>query len=61
MVKESSGEILLRSKLDRETKTEYKITVIATDHGNPPQSSSALLIINVLVRLFLSLFLIIIS
>ncbi|CAG9540793.1 unnamed protein product [Cercopithifilaria johnstoni] len=48
MVKESSGEILLRSKLDRETKKEHKITITATDHGNPPQSSSALLIIKVL-------------
>lgn len=52
MIKESSGEILLRSKLDRETKKEHKITITATDHGNPPQSSSALLIIYVLVRSF---------
>ncbi|VBB26047.1 unnamed protein product [Acanthocheilonema viteae] len=48
MVKESSGEILLRSKLDREIKNEHKITVTATDHGNPPRSSSVFLIINVL-------------
>ncbi|EJW84112.1 cadherin domain-containing protein, partial [Wuchereria bancrofti] len=48
MVKESSGEILLRTKLDRETKKQHKIIVTATDHGNPPRSSSVLLIINVL-------------
>uniref|UniRef100_A0A1I7VWP6 Cadherin domain-containing protein n=1 Tax=Loa loa TaxID=7209 RepID=A0A1I7VWP6_LOALO len=48
MVKEFSGEILLRTKLDRETKKLHKITVTATDHGNPPRSSSTLLFINVL-------------
>uniref|UniRef100_A0A0R3RQB5 Cadherin-related tumor suppressor n=1 Tax=Elaeophora elaphi TaxID=1147741 RepID=A0A0R3RQB5_9BILA len=48
MVKEFSGEILLRSKLDRETKKQHKITITATDHGSPPLSSSAFLIINVL-------------
>ncbi|MCP9261910.1 Cadherin domain-containing protein [Dirofilaria immitis] len=48
IVKEFSGEILLRTKLDRETKKQHKITVIAVDHGSPPWSSSTLLIINVL-------------
>ncbi|VIO94296.1 Uncharacterized protein BM_BM7425 [Brugia malayi] len=48
MVKESSGEILLRTKLDRETKKQHKIIVTATDHGKPSRSSSVLLIINVL-------------
>ncbi|VDP11182.1 unnamed protein product [Onchocerca flexuosa] len=48
MIKESSGEILLRTKLDREIKKQHKITVNAVDHGNPSQSSSVPLIINVL-------------
>uniref|UniRef100_A0A915PHT5 Cadherin domain-containing protein n=1 Tax=Setaria digitata TaxID=48799 RepID=A0A915PHT5_9BILA len=48
MVKESSGEVLLRKKLDRETEKQHKISITAVDHGTPSRSSTALLIINVL-------------
>ncbi|VDN43180.1 unnamed protein product [Gongylonema pulchrum] len=48
MVKENTGEILLRSKLDRETHADHRITIIATDARIPGRSSSTLLLINVI-------------
>ena len=34
------GDITVNKKLDREVTPEYVLTVVATDHGNPPQHST---------------------
>ncbi|KAI5710531.1 hypothetical protein M8J76_011971 [Diaphorina citri] len=36
-----TGQLTVKTKLDRETITDYELKVIAKDHGTPPQSSTA--------------------
>ncbi|CAG0913257.1 unnamed protein product [Notodromas monacha] len=43
-----SGSLSLRSRVDRETRNVYELTVEARDDGNPRLSSSALVRVNVL-------------
>ncbi|KAG8182639.1 hypothetical protein JTE90_018475 [Oedothorax gibbosus] len=42
-----SGAIFTARHLDRETHSVYNLTITATDSGNPPQSGSTLVIINI--------------
>lgn len=43
----ASGLITTRGKLDRETKSQHSVVVIAKDLGRPPQIASRVLLINV--------------
>lgn len=43
-----SGLITTLKPLDRETKASYKIIIEVSDHGQPPQSATRVLRINVL-------------
>ena len=44
----STGRVTTKTKLDREVMPEYEIRVVARDHGNPPLSSTAVVILRVL-------------
>ncbi|XP_035227160.1 fat-like cadherin-related tumor suppressor homolog isoform X3 [Stegodyphus dumicola] len=47
-INSKTGIVRLKRSLDRETESEYNLTVQATDHGIPPLSSTVLLSISVL-------------
>lgn len=36
-----TGQLTVKTKLDRETTSDYELKIIAKDHGTPPQSSTA--------------------
>jgi len=40
-INQSTGVISIHESLDREQKANYTITVTASDHGNPRQTSTA--------------------
>lgn len=44
----NTGQVQLKKVLDRETKSEYVLTITASDHGVPTLSSSTKLTVNVL-------------
>lgn len=46
-VEESTGWVLTRRELDREENHHYTFTVVARDHGDPPQSASATVILQI--------------
>ncbi|KAK8742193.1 hypothetical protein OTU49_002167, partial [Cherax quadricarinatus] len=46
-VEETTGWVLTRRELDREENHHYTFTVVARDHGDPPQSASATVILQV--------------
>ncbi|VDN04918.1 unnamed protein product [Thelazia callipaeda] len=48
IIKEFSGEVVLRGKLNREISKQHQVTIIARDHGNPSQTTRTSLIVNVL-------------
>lgn len=43
-----TGQLTVKTQLDRESVQEYKIKVLAKDQGSPPKSSTATVIIDVL-------------
>lgn len=43
-----TGQLTVKTQLDRETVPEYKIKVLAKDQGSPPKSSTATVILDVL-------------
>lgn len=43
-----TGQLTTKTKLDRERISKYEIRIIAKDHGIPPQSSTAFVILNIL-------------
>lgn len=47
-INEKTGIVRLKRPLDRETESDYNLTVQAIDHGVPPLSSTVLLSITVL-------------
>jgi hypothetical protein len=46
-VNETTGELFLRKKLDRETQSEYNITIRAHDHGRHPGSLSTDVLVHI--------------
>ena len=44
----STGVVKVLKQLDFETRTSYELTIIATDGGEQPRSSSTTLTVNVL-------------
>ena len=42
-----------RGQLDRETTSQYQLTLQAEDRGSPPRTSTATLVINIMGRSFL--------
>ncbi|XP_064085068.1 protocadherin-like wing polarity protein stan isoform X1 [Macrobrachium nipponense] len=46
-VEESTGWVVTSKELDREENHHYTFTVVARDHGDPPQSASATVILQV--------------
>lgn len=47
-IDERSGLVTTRSRVDCETNSMPKLTVVVTDRGNPPLSSTATLVVTVL-------------
>lgn len=47
-VQSATGWVYLAKPLDRETTAKHKMTIIATDNGIPPLSTSASLVVNVI-------------
>lgn len=47
-INRSSGAVTVNRPLDRERKEQYNITVVATDSGLQPQSSSAIMLVTIL-------------
>lgn len=47
-INRSSGAVTVNRPLDRERKEQYNITVVATDSGLQPQSSSAVMLVTIL-------------
>ena len=43
----TTGRVTTKTKLDREVMPEYEIRVVARDHGNPPLSSTAVVVLRV--------------
>ncbi|KAK4297300.1 hypothetical protein Pmani_030268 [Petrolisthes manimaculis] len=46
-VEETTGWVVTRRDLDREENHHYHFTVVARDHGDPPQSASATVILQI--------------
>ncbi|XP_042226939.1 protocadherin-like wing polarity protein stan, partial [Homarus americanus] len=46
-VEDSTGWILTRREIDREENHHYTFTVVVRDHGDPPQSASATVILQI--------------
>ncbi|KAK7006067.1 Cadherin EGF LAG seven-pass G-type receptor 2 [Halocaridina rubra] len=46
-VEESTGWVVTRREMDREENHHYTFTVVARDHGDPPQSASATVILQI--------------
>lgn len=42
------GYLYIRSALDRETRDYFALTIVARDHGEPPRSSTVLVVIHIL-------------
>lgn len=47
-INRSTGVVTVNQPLDRERKEQYNITVVATDSGLQPQSSSAMMVVTIL-------------
>ncbi|XP_076066701.1 protocadherin-like wing polarity protein stan isoform X3 [Oratosquilla oratoria] len=46
-VDDNSGWVVTTRELDREERHQYTFTVVATDHGDPPQSASATVVLQI--------------